>query len=261
MKKVIIISGASNGIGAATAELFAGRGYRVFDLSRTGVERPGIRHITCDVTSEQSCREAISLILAETGQIDVCICNAGMGISGPVEFSGEAEARKLMDVNFFGAVNLAKAVLPAMRSRKCGRILFTSSVAALLPVPYQAYYSASKAAINALTLSLQNEVREFGIQVACLMPGDVRTGFTSARRKSEQGSDVYLHTNKAVAAMENDEQNGMQPEQMARIFWRMAESRCMKTYYVGGFKYKLFCLLQRILPTTLTNRIEGMLYS
>lgn len=260
MQKTIIISGASNGIGAATATLFAARGYKVYDLSRSDAHRDGITHITCDVTSGQSCLDAVARVLCEAGHIDVCICNAGMGISGPVEFADIDDARRQMDVNFFGAVQLAKAVLPSMRARHSGRILFTSSVAAVLPVPYQAFYSASKAAINAMALCLQNEVRDFGIRVACLLPGDVRTGFTDARSKSSCGSDVYTRSEKAVAAMENDERNGLRPELMARIFWRMAESRCPMTFYIGGFQYKIFCFLQRILPTTLVNRIEGLLY-
>lgn len=262
MKKVLVITGGSSGIGLATVQLFAARGWQVFELSRREAELPaGVRHIRCDVTDEDTCREAIATVMAETDHIDVLISNAGFGISGAIEFTETADAKRLFDVNFFGALNITKAVLPHMRAAKGGRIIYTSSVAAPLSIPYQAFYSASKAAINDLALALQNEVRSFGISVCCLLPGDVRTGFTAAREKSIAGSDVYPHIERAVAAMEHDEQHGMPPEQMARCFWRMANRRHVRPYYVGGFQYQIFCLLEALLPKRLSNRIVGLLYS
>ena len=176
--------------------------------------------------------------------------------------SATDDAKALFDVNFFGALNIVKAVLPYMREAQHGRILFTSSVAAPLSVPYQSFYSASKAALNALALALQNEIRPYGIRVGVLMPGDVRTGFTDARQKnvSELEKQVYPRTEKAVAAMEKDERNGMQPEQMARLFYRMATRRFLPVYTIGGGLYQLFCLLDRLLPKTLVNKIEGAMY-
>ena len=165
-----------------------------------------------------------------------------------------------MEVNFFGALNSVQAVLPSMRERKAGRIIFTSSVAAVLSIPYQSFYSASKAAINALALALQNEVRAFGIYVSVLMPGDVSTGFTAARKKSEEGMDAYGNIRKAVAAMEKDEQGGMSPRQMAKDLYRIATRRCPAPQYVGGAQYKLFCFLDRLLPKRFVNWIVGQLY-
>ena len=202
----------------------------------------------------------LSVRLWQTQTVDVLISNAGYGISGAVEFTAVDDAKRQMDVNFFGAINAVQAVLPHMRERREGRILFTSSVAAVLPVPYQAFYSASKAAINAMALALANEVREFNIRVGYLMPGDVATGFTAARDKSERGADVYANITKAVLAMEKDEQNGMRPEQMAELFYKMATRRNPSPYYVGGLAYKVFCLLNRLLPTRFVNWIEGIMY-
>ncbi len=259
--KTLIISGGSSGIGRATALLFAKKGYHVYDLSRHGVTGDGITHIFCDVTDEQSCIDAVNEVLRHEQRLDVVISNAGFGISGPTEFTTTADAKHLFDVNFFGAFNLAKAVLPTMRQQRGGRLLFTSSVAGLLPVPYQAFYSASKAAVNALALTLQNEVRPFGIKVACLLPGDVSTGFTDAREKSIKGSDIYLNANSAVEAMEKDERNGMKPDKMANILYRMATTRCLHSFYIGGFSYRLLCLAAKLLPVSLVNRIEGKMYS
>lgn len=260
MDKTLLITGGSSGIGLATAILFSQKGWRVFELSRHGASHDGITHVDCDVVEPASVRQAVAEVLRQTQTVDVLISNAGYGISGAVEFTAVDDAKRQMDVNFFGAINAVQAVLPHMRERREGRILFTSSVAAVLPVPYQAFYSASKAAINAMALALANEVREFNIRVGYLMPGDVATGFTAARDKSERGADVYANITKAISAMEKDEQNGMRPEQMAELFYKMATRRNPSPYYVGGLAYKVFCLLNRLLPTRFVNWIEGIMY-
>lgn len=173
--KTILLTGGSSGIGKATAELFNQRGWQVFELSRSGKSYDGIIHVDCDVTDEQSVLSAVSEVLRQTDHLDVIFSNAGMGISGAIEYTKTDDARRQMDVNFFGAFTLTKVVLPQLREQGGGRIIFTSSVAAVLAVPYQAFYSASKAAINAFALALQNEVRPFGVKVSVLMPGDVAT--------------------------------------------------------------------------------------
>ena len=267
--KTLVISGGSSGIGKSTASLFAERGWRVFDLSRREVAVTGyglrvtgeIIRITCDVTSEQSCKAAITQVLKQTDRIDVVISNAGFGISGPVEFTDMKEAERQMDVNFLGAVRLTQAVLPQLRQQHSGRIIYTSSVAAVLAVPYQSFYSASKAAINALALALANEVREFGITVSVMMPGDVSTGFTDARAKSTAGEEVYTHAAKAVSSMEKDERGGMQPIQMAKLFYHIATCLSPRPQYIGGFIYRVFCFLDNVLPKRFVNWIEGKMYA
>jgi len=267
--RTLVISGGSSGIGKATAMLFAERGWRVFELSRSGSldradshsDQGSITHIKCDVTSEESCRMAIAEVLRQTDRIDVVISNAGFGISGSVEFTDIQEAERQMDVNFMGAVRFTQAVLPQLRQQHSGRIIYTSSVAAILAVPYQSFYSASKAAINAMALALANEVREFGISVSVMMPGDVSTGFTDARSKSTAGEEIYLGAHKAVTTMERDERSGMQPVQMARLFYHIATCRSPKPQYIGGFSYRVLCFLDRLLPKRLVNWIEYKVYS
>lgn len=259
--QTLLITGGSSGIGKATAELFAARGWHVFELSRTGVSHDGITHINCNVCSEESVVEAIQSVLRETSHVDVVISNAGFGISGAIEFTTTEEAKKQFDVNFFGSVNLIKAILPQLRKQASGRVIFTSSVAAVLSIPYQSFYSATKAAINAFALALQNEVRPFGILVSVLMPGDVATGFTAAREKSEAGTNVYPNIRSAVLSMEKDERMGMSPQQMARQFYHIATSRHPRPQYIGGPLYRFFCILDWLLPKRLVNYIVGKLYS
>ena len=261
MAKVLVISGGSSGIGKATASLFAERGWRVFELSRHGVSGDGITHVDCDVCDEESTQKAIAQVLSMTETIDVVISNAGFGISGPVEFTDIKEVEHQMDVNFLGAVRFTQAVLPQLRKQRHGRIIYTSSVAAILAVPYQSFYSASKAAINAMALALANEVKAFGIYVSVMMPGDVSTGFTDAREKSTAGEDVYRGAHKAITTMERDERAGMEPRQMARLFYHIASCRSPRPQYVGGFGYRVLCFLERLLPKRFVNWIEYQVYS
>lgn len=258
--KTLLLTGGSSGIGLHTVQLFAAKGWTVFELSRSGKTTQYVTHIDCDVTDDESVEKAVGEVMQRTNHIDVVISNAGFGISGPIEFTSTAEAQKQFDVNFFGAFRLTKAVLPILRKQGSGRIIFTSSVAADLSIPYQSFYSASKSALNAMALALANEVRSFGIRVSVLMPGDVATGFTDAREKNIQGAEVYKGVHSAVAAMEKDEQNGMSPQYMASSLYRIATRKNPKPIYVGGTIYKLFCLLNRLLPQRLVNWIVGKLY-
>ena len=258
--KTLLLTGGSSGIGLNTVQLFAEKGWTVFELSRSGKTTQHVTHIDCDVTDDKSVEKAIGEVMLMVDHLDVVISNAGFGVSGPIEFTSTAEAQKQFDVNFFGALRLTKAVLPILRKQKTGRIIFTSSVAADLSIPYQSFYSASKSALNAMALALANEVRSFGIRVSVLMPGDVATGFTDAREKNIQGAEVYKSIHSAVAVMEKDEQTGMTPQYIARQLYCIATCGNPGPLYVGGAKYKFFCLLNRLLPKRLVNWIVGQLY-
>lgn len=259
-QKTLIITGGSSGIGKATAMLFADKGYKVYELSRHGEDNGSVTHIDCDVTNADDCAKAVRRVMDDCGVIDVMISNAGMGISGAIEFTDIQEARRQMDVNFFGTVNITQAVLPYMREARGGSIIFVSSMAAVFSIPFQAFYSASKFAVNGLAMALRNEVRPFGIKVSCLLPGDVKTGFTDARSKSVAGAEVYTNMDKAVKTMEHDEANGITPSQMARKLLSMAESRNPCAYSTVGLMYHLFILLNKLLPASLVYRIVGKMY-
>ncbi len=261
MNQVAIVTGGSSGIGLACAKLLAERGYTVYEFSRHGQENANARHIACDVTNETQVRAAVQAVVSEQGKIDLLVNNAGFGISGAAEFTSLSDAHAQFDVNFFGALTCTQAVLPHMRAQKNGRVVFISSVAAPIAIPYQAFYSACKAAINSLMLALRNEVKPFRIQVCAVQPGDVKTGFTAARRKSPAGADVYgAPLSHAVSVMEHDEQNGMPPEAVARVVCKAASAKRCKALYTVGAQYKLFVFIAKVLPASLVNALVGMIY-
>ena len=261
--KIAVITGGSSGIGLATAELFAEKGFLVDALSRRGGESSGnVRHLVCDVTNEAQVHDVFADIFARHGQIDVLVNNAGFGISGAVELTDDAQAKKQFDVNFFGCFHCCKAVVPLMRRTGHGVIVNVSSMAAALSIPFQSFYSASKSAINALTLALANEVKPFGIRVCALMPGDVKTGFTAVREKSQDPDGVYGEVlQNSVAVMEHDEQNGMPPRALAKAIWRLSQQKRPRPLSTAGAQYHVFALLQKALPASLVNRIVGEIYA
>ncbi|NLG52839.1 MAG: SDR family NAD(P)-dependent oxidoreductase [Clostridiales bacterium] len=261
MKKTVVITGASRGIGYCAAKCFLDSGYTVYGLSRRAGDLDGVKFIRADLTDEESVISAFDKIISEAGAIDILINNAGSGISGAVEFTELTDARYQMDVNFFGMVRCIKCALGIMR-RNGGRIINVSSVAAVFPLPFQAFYSASKSAVNALTMALRNEVRRFGnIQVCAIMPGDVKTGFTAFRRKNEAGDEVYGGTiSGTIAGMERDEENGLAPEYLGRLIFKIAGKRRLRPFYTGGFVYKLFVFFERLLPKSFVSYILAKMY-
>jgi len=257
---VILITGASGGIGAAAAAKFAAAGYKVYNLSRRAGEDPRVKHIPTDVSDEASVKAAFEQIGKECTVIDVLVNNAGMGISGAAEFTELADAKRQFDVNFFGMLCCVKCAVPLMR-KNGGRIVNVSSVAAVFSVPFQALYSASKSAINSVTMALRSELKRFGISVCAVMPGDVSTGFTSARKKSADGDDIYGGSvEKSVAVMEKDEKNGMTPQFVANIIFKASEKKNVRPFYVAGFKYRFFCVLDRLLPKRTVSWIVSLMY-
>ena len=259
--KTAVITGGSSGIGLATARLFSLKGYKVYELSRHGTSGDNITHIDCDITDDKQVVNAFDTIVAQVGEIDVLVNNAGMGISGPVEFTKEEDMKKQFDVNFFGMVRCVKAVLKYMRKQGFGKIINLSSVAAELSIPYQTFYSASKSAVNAFTLATANEVKPFNIKVCAIMPGDVATGFTANREKSQEGADVYKPLNKSIATMERDEINGLTPEYIAKRIYKQAKKKSPKVLTICGISYKFFVILAKFLPVRFVNFIVGKLYS
>ena len=261
-KKVAIVTGASSGIGRNTAKALSAEGCIVYDLSRRNIPNENINFIKTDVTDEENVKASVKLIIEKEGAIDIVVNCAGFGISGAIEFTSTDTAKAQFEVNFFGLVNVNKAVIPYMRKRGSGRIVNISSVAAVAHIPFQAYYSASKAAIESYSCALDNELKPFGISVTAIAPGDICTEFTSARKKCFEGDDVYGgRISRSVAGMESDEQKGMNPQYAGKYIAKIAMKNKVKPIYAIGFTYKCVCVLCKIVPCGIRNKIIGMLYA
>ncbi len=260
--KTALVTGGSSGIGRACASALAAAGCRVYEISRRDKPLDGVTHITADVTDEGALAAAADRIAAEAGRIDILVCCAGFGISGAVEFTPLADARRQLDVNFFGTINAVRAVLPHMRRANGGRIVCTSSVAGAIPIPFQTYYSVSKAAVNAYVRALRCELRPFGIGVCAVMPGDIATGFTAAREKSPAGDDVYGgRIARSVAGMEKDEKNGGTPDAAGRFLARRALQRRVRPLYTIGLKYQVFNFIAALMPKRLLGWCIYQMYA
>ena len=260
MEKVVLLTGGSSGIGRECAIALAASGCRVYEMSRRDAAPEGVVHIAGDVTSIDDCRRAVAEVVGREGRLDILVNNAGMGISGSAENTDAADAERQMRVNFLGMSNMCSAALSALR-KSGGRIVNLSSVAAVTPIPFQAFYSASKAAINAYTMALANEVRPYGVSVCAVMPGDVATGFTDARTKNGGEGDYAERVSRSVGKMEADERGGMSAEYVGRYVASIALRRRVKPFYVTRFDYKVLSVLAKVLPCRTVNFIIGKLYA
>ena len=258
--KVVVITGATSGIGRECAAQFAARGAKVVSLARH--ESGEYFSVCADISDEAAVNAAVARVTEQFGTIDILVNNAGFGISGAIENTSDEDARRIFDVNFFGTLNLIKAVVPVMRRGGGGSIVNISSVAGELAIPFQSFYSPTKAAVCSLSAALRNEVAPFNIRVSAVLPGDVNTGFTSARRKNSADDPAYGdRVARAVAAMERDEQNGMPPAVVARAVLRCAAAKRPPVQVSAGAKYGLFLFLAKLLPLRLVNYILGKMYS
>lgn len=259
--KVILITGASSGIGRACAEALAARGHRVYGANRSTVaHNAAIIPLRMNVTDATTVTAGIQTILDREGQLDVAVNNSGAGIGGAVEETSMAEAQALLDLNFFGVMRVCQAVLPIMRAQGAGLIINMSSVGGLMGLPYQALYSASKYALEGFSESLRMEVAEFGIRVVLVEPGDVNTAFTANRRHAAAASDLrspYAQQyGQVMAQAEADERVGVAPERVARTVLRVVNSRHPRTrYVVGPLSQCLAAWIKPFLPAALAERL------
>ena len=267
-KKTVLLTGGSSGIGLATATLLSNEGFTVYATSRSGsipVEHPSIHFIKADVNNTDQMRKLVQYIIQVHGTLDTVICNAGNGIAGSIEDCSMEEIRFQLETNFFGVVNTVQACLPSLRKNSRGQILIISSLAAVVPIPYQAFYAASKSASNILAQALAIEVKPFNIQVCSVLPGDTKTNFTQARNYatlSKSEDSAYLKKMlTSVKKMEDDEQNGMTSDSVARIIVAEVKAKKMRNVVVPGFSNKIFYTLARILPSKLIIAILNKLYN
>jgi short-subunit dehydrogenase len=263
--QVVLITGASSGIGLTCAHHLATRGHRVYGTSRqAGLSNGNVRMLRMDVTDDESVARGVEEVIRAESRIDVLVNNAGYGIAGAVEDTTVAEARAQFETNVFGPMRVCAAVLPHMRRQRSGLIVNVSSIAGLVPVPFQGLYSASKAALESITESLRMEVRPFGVRVALLEPGDFSTGFTSnrVRTAASTGDSPYRERfERALGVMERDEGAAGSPTAVAQRLEQIMQQRAPRLRHaIGGALQRAAPTLRQLLPNALYERLMMQTY-
>ncbi len=251
MAKVVLITGASAGIGLATADRLHGAGWEVVGASRRPSPSAAWVDLPMDVDDDQSVRVGVTKVLAEHGRIDALVLSAGWGLAGAFEHTSIEEAKAQLETNFWGSVRVVQAALPAMRAQGGGRIVLLSSIGGVVSIPFQAFYSASKFAIEGVGEALAYEVAPFGVRVTLVEPGNVQTDFTGSRRMASPPSgDVYASAvARAVGVMERDEANGVPAEAVAVVVEKVLEARRPpRRVSVGKAQERVGIMAKRLLP-------------
>jgi short-subunit dehydrogenase len=258
MNKVVLITGASSGIGKSIAEFLHYKGFIVYGTSRNpdNVRNSVFPLLELDVRNTESIQNAVKIELS--GTIDIVINNAGVGITGPIEEIPSLEIKNNFETNFFGPIEVMKAVLPQMRAQKSGLIINITSIAGYMGLPYRGIYSASKGALELITESLSMEVKPFGINITNVAPGDYATNIAAGRFHAPviKGSD-YENSYVATLKMMNDQvDSGNNPIEMAEAIFDIINSTNPKIHYkVGSFIQKFSIVLKRILPDKVYEKI------
>jgi hypothetical protein len=254
MKKVILITGISSGFGAETAGLFAESGHIVYGTIRRNCETSKkINIIRLDLTDSISIKKAVESVIQKEGRIDVLINNAGMHTGGPIETLPAEYIKLQMDTNFYGLVQLTREVLPVMRKQGGGMIINFSSIGGLMGLPFQAFYSASKFAVEGFSEALRMEVKPFNIKIVLINPGDFHTNNSANRRRflspTNDSDPYYENFTKALLQIEKDEAHGWKPVVLARKLVKIIECKNPRQkYIIASFEQKLAVILKYILP-------------
>ena len=262
---VVLITGASSGIGRACAIHLARQGYHVFgttrrvpdqvetDLRQSLASSDQLNVVTLDVDDKESVVGAIKAILDKTGRLDAVVNCAGFGIAGAVEETSDQEARAIFETNLLGILRVCRAAIPTMRTQGSGIIINISSIGGRIGLPFQGFYSATKFALEGLTEALRMEIRGFGIRAVLIEPGDFCTGFTDSRHLVEKSglSNVYRDSQEHVLSIvEKDERGGASPDSIARLVARILTKRSPRVRYtVGPAAQKLAAALKKVLPS------------
>ncbi len=248
----VLVTGASAGIGMACADRLYAAGWTVTGASRRGTSSGGWTGLVMDVDDAESVRSGVAAVLAGSGRIDAVVTAAGWGLAGAVECSAIDEAKAQLETNFWGTVRVVQEVLPAMRASGAGRIVLMSSIGGVIGIPFQAYYSASKFALEGFGEALAYEVAPFGVQVTLVQPGNVRTDFTASRRMARAAASDTVYaaaSGKAISLMERDERNGVPATDVAAVVLRvLGSAKPPRRASVGKAGERAGLLAKRLLP-------------
>lgn len=251
--KIVLITGGSSGIGKSIAEFLSEKNYKVYGTSRNPANITGLSFdlVPMDVTKKDTISSAIGYILQKEGKIDVLINNAGIGITGPIEETPEEEIKKAFDTNYFGPLNVTKAVLPIMREQGGGLIINITSIAGYMGLPYRGIYSATKGALELTTETFRMELKDFNIKMTNVAPGDFATNIAAGRYHAPilDNSPYRKSYKNTLDLMNSHVDAGKDPQEMAKAIYKIIGTPDPKGHYkVGEPLQKLSIALKRILP-------------
>lgn len=257
--KIVLITGATSGIGKETALLLTQKGFVVYGTARNveGKNLP-FKLLPMDVCSQESISQTVKAILAETGKIDILINNAGVGITGAVEEIPMEELQNVFATNFYGAIALMQSVLPSMREQKSGLIINITSIAGYMGLPFRGAYSASKGALMLMSEALRMEVKNFGIEVTTIAPGDYATDIASRRYHApvKENSAYAENYQKSLDLMNQHVDSGGNPAEMAEKIFQIINTPKPNVHYKqGSFLQKFSIVLKRILPSKVYEKM------
>lgn len=248
-KRLIVITGASSGLGLGLKNIFESKGDKVINISKDESE-----DYVCDVSDHKKLKEVFDDIYKNYGEIDMLITCAGYGISGAIELLDEDATQKQCDVNFFGTANACKYAIPMMK--KNGKMILIASATALFPLPFKAYYCASKAAVDSFAQSLRMELSQTKIQVTSICPGDVRTNFSKNRVKIYDTNERYGNSIElSTRPTEKTEKRRMSPKYAVKKIYQVCEKKHLKPRYIIGRDYKVFNFFRRTISTNLMDKV------
>jgi len=253
MQNVVLITGASSGIGKSIGEYLAKLNYKVYGTSRNPkqLELNGVHFLKLDITDLESIQIAIGTIISKEKKIDFLINNAGVGITGPLEEIPEEEQKKIFDTNYFGPVRVINTVLPYMRARQAGFIINITSIAGYMGLPFRGFYSASKGALELTTEAYRMELKAFGIKMTNVAPGDFATNIAAGRYHAPiKGDSPYKEVyERSLKLMDAHVDEGKDPNLMAKSIYSIMQKSNPKIHYkVGDFTQKISVFLKHILP-------------
>jgi len=255
--KIALVTGASSGIGEATAQRLATAGYKVYGTSRRGAQagKQSFEMLVLDVTSDESVTAAVGEVIRRDGRIDLLVNNAGFGVApAAAEESSIEQARSIFETNFFGLIRMTRAVLPHMRRQGSGRIINIGSVLGFLPMPYGALYAATKHAVEGYSESLDHELRTRGIRVSIIEPAYTKTPFDANFMEPDDKLDEYREARAGVGRRVNEVMaTAESPDVVAEAVLQAASAARPKIRYAAGKLANRLRLLRRFAPVGLVD--------
>lgn len=261
MSKIVLITGGSSGLGKSTGEYLVKKGYTVYGTSRNPEKFKNFDAFTLiklDVADKTSIETAVKTIIEKEGKIDILINNAGVGITGAVEETPGEEILKAFDINFHGPLNLIKIVLPHMRDQKGGLIINITSIAGYMGLPYRGIYSATKGALELITEAMRMEIKDFGVKMTNIAPGDFATNIASGRYHAPvlENSPYKIPYGKCLEMMNEHVNSGDDPKVVAEMIYRVICTKNPKIHYkVGAFMQKFSIVLKRLLSDKMYEKL------